>query len=58
MKKYIVIVGQTSEQYQFQDLESAIKCFADFVEKNVKCSIMMQETRVLGSYLPYQSPCV
>lgn len=58
MKKYLVFVGQTSEKYEFPDLESAVKCFAEFVEKNVKASIMMQETRILGSYLPYEKLCV
>ena len=58
MKKYIVCVGNSSERYEFPDLESAVKCFADFVEKNVKASLMMQETRILGSYLPYEKLCV
>lgn len=58
MKKYLVIAGQSSENYEFSDLESAIKCFAEFVEINVKASIMMQETRILGSYIPYDKLCV
>lgn len=50
MKKYYVVSPSINQRVEFDNLQSAAKCFSDIVEQGKECHLVMSEERVIGSF--------